>query len=429
MSRVRVRTLKEAIDLRDFARITALDLISGGVEFCQQVRRRATQARKSEFPIVCSKCGFPVYLTKNGLTKEYLWAHFGDAPRDCEWFTGKPLPPDDVGALQFGGRQESPLHVRLKNVLGDILTQDSRAADVEIDTRLNGASGFRKPDVRATYAGRPTAFEIQLSSTQLPTILGREEFYLKEGRALIWLAWSPQLGTKSDTPQAFLDICTAHSENLFSLDEETIRRSLEEERLLLRVHWWDHDHPSCDVVPLTELTYPKARLPFFRDRLLTWEEDFKNRWTLITPPTGSIWRDRKYLYSEIINSLGLDVSDTDLSLNSELHHLLTLLLSLERGAVIGTRQRNLTEMLHTFLATAARQPYARIVEHAVHKSGNDALLLRQKTRDLLAAAKATTQVEKHSVEARIVRALFPKWASPAALPPELTASRSAPGPA
>jgi competence CoiA-like predicted nuclease len=119
-----------------------------------------------------------------------------------------------VGARQFAGAQESPLHKRLKFLIAELLSDDPNAQnDVEIDTRLDGKIGYRKPDVRVTYADRPMAFEIQLSSTQLPTIIARENFYTSEGRSLIWIAWNPDLGIKSDTPQAFLDILTRSESN------------------------------------------------------------------------------------------------------------------------------------------------------------------------------------------------------------------------
>lgn len=283
----RQRTLKRAIDLRDFSSITAEHLLSCGLEFCQQVRRQATLARSSDMPFVCGHCGWPVYVTKNGLTKEYLWAHFAGASQTCEWFTGKNLTPHQVGALQFGGTQESPLHFRLKNLVGELLELDPSADDVVIDARLDGRTGHRRPDVRASYDGRPVALKIQLSSTQLPTILGREQFYTEEGRSLLWIAWSPSLNAKADVPQALLDIYTAHNDNLFSIDEESICVSRQTSKLTLRVHWWDADRCLNKLVTLDNLTYPRRGLPFAVDRPPAWHESFKRRWLSITTPDGS----------------------------------------------------------------------------------------------------------------------------------------------
>jgi hypothetical protein len=366
--------------------------------------------------MVCAKCGWQVYLTKNGLTKEYLWAHFAGASPDCEWFTGRNMTPGQIGAAQFGGVQESPLHIRLKNLIATILESDPNAADdLEIDTRLEGAEGYRKPDVRVTYSGRPTAFEIQLSSTQLPTILARESFYVAEGRSLIWIAWNPQLSIKSDTPQAFLDIITAHNDNLFSIDEQAAKLSLENQHLTLRVHWWEGEEYKSKLVTLDELTYRDDGLPFAIAKPRPWHERFKVKWIEITPPSGSNWRDRKYLYSELVSQLELEIDDTELSLEYEIEALLCLLVSLERNSIIGSRQKSLTEMLHTFLTTPRRQHLSKMIEFCIRASGNGDLLQRPKTTQILASAMEVPQASRASVEARIIRALFPEWAVPTAV--------------
>lgn len=123
------------------------------------------------------------------------------------------------------------------------------------------------------------------------------------------------------------------------------------------------------------------------------------------------WRDRKYLYAELIRELELEVTDTDLNLEYEVEALLCLLLSLERNVVVGSRQKNLTEVLHTFLTTTSRKPLTRIVMHAVNMSGHASLLRRPKTLELLSRARVLPQEGYHSVEARIARALFPQWAT------------------
>jgi hypothetical protein len=176
-------------------------------------------------------------------------------------------------------------------------------------------------------------------------------------------------------------------------------------------------------VTLDDLSYPDEGLPFAVARPPPWHEAFKRKWLSIAKPTGCDWRDRKYLYAELINVLELDVDDTELSFDYEIDAMLCLLLSLERGTVVGSRQKNLTEVLHTFLTTAARKPLTRIIIHALQISGHGTLLLRPKTRDLLSRALAAPQMGYDSIEARVARSLFPAWAVSR---PSIRASRSAP---
>ena len=256
------------------------------------------------------------------------------------------------------------------------------------------------------------AFEVQLANTQLPIILERERFYLSEGRALIWVVWKPSVVNKAQLAQSMLDIVTAHNDNLFSLDEETIERSRREQVLTLRTHWWADGSAHNKLVSLSDLTYPADRLPYAVDKPRLWHDTFKKRWEAAAEPTGVPWREAKYLFSELIFELDLSVTDTELNLDYEINALLCILLSMERGRIIGSRQGRLIEMLHTFLTTERRMHLATIVEHALRKSGHGALLERDKTQQILRRAKAVSQARKPSVEAQIVRGLFPTWATP-----------------
>jgi hypothetical protein len=223
------------------------------------------------------------------------------------------------------------------------------------------------------------------------------------------VVWKPNASRKADLPQALLDIVTSHNDNLFSLDDETIALSHRTRTFCLRAHWWEGGAARDRVLSLTDLTYPLNRLPFAVDKPPLWHQTFKQRWAA-AGKTGRIgWRELKYLYAELIVELGLRVTDTQLNCDYEADRMISLLLSLERGEIIGSRQNNVTEALHTFLATKSRMRLARIVEHSVVQSGRRSLLEREKTRELLERAKATPQAGSGSIEAAIARALFPDW--------------------
>src|SRR6185312_1768595 len=101
--------------------------------------------------------------------------HRGGPPA-CPWWTGKSSNVDAVSAQQFYGAQESPLHAKIKNIIGELLIADDRTAtgSVVVDEYLIQENGRRRPDVRAIYDGVPLVFEVQLATTQIPIIIQRE---------------------------------------------------------------------------------------------------------------------------------------------------------------------------------------------------------------------------------------------------------------
>lgn len=135
------------------------------------LRRAATEARlDNEIRFACEKCGFPVYAPLS--FGRPLWKHFAGAPRDCEWWTGNPNTVDQASAAQFKGKQESPLHFKLKSVVAELLINDPRTqpGSVIVDKVLEGEVEYRRPDVRATYSERPIAIEIQLRTLSSPLL-------------------------------------------------------------------------------------------------------------------------------------------------------------------------------------------------------------------------------------------------------------------
>jgi len=185
------RTLREAIEVETLRPITSDDLISMGDEY-HKIRRAATRARLEERPCyLCAKCGHSVYAPREPRTGLPYWQHHNGAPEDCPWWTGRAKSVDEISASQFQGAQESPLHVRMKSVIETLLEVDRRTepSSIIIDKYLITRNGRRRPDVRAIYDGAPLVLEIQLSTTQIPIIVQREDFYEREDHRLLWLTW------------------------------------------------------------------------------------------------------------------------------------------------------------------------------------------------------------------------------------------------
>ena len=173
------RTLKDAIDLDTMSKITSDDLLAKGMDYYHQIRHIATERRLvNDHRYVCAKCGNGVYVTLRN--KQPLWQHFRGAPYDCPWWTGNPDTIAKVSANQFQGQQESPLHSKLKYLIEELLKNDSRIKNIHVEKTIIGENGRRKPDVQASFHNRDLAFEVQLSTTQIPIILSREKFYQDE---------------------------------------------------------------------------------------------------------------------------------------------------------------------------------------------------------------------------------------------------------
>jgi hypothetical protein len=238
--RDRQRTIKKAYDLLRCITISSDSLIEANLERYNEIRRSATEARiagKARF--VCEKCGFALYAPKEPKTRLPFWQHYKGAPNSCEWWTGEPRTLDQASGSQFQGQQESPLHRKLKELIGDFLRRDDQVdtATVVVDEYLEGKEGKRKPDVRCEFGERALAIELQLSSTQLPIIIGRENFYKENSRFLLWITWQFETLPLQNVRTACQDIYFSHNQNIFSIDDETIKISLESRRFLFRANW------------------------------------------------------------------------------------------------------------------------------------------------------------------------------------------------
>lgn len=172
-------------------------------------RRRARLNRKARF--VCAKCGHAVYAPREGRTGQPYWKHHPGCPTALSprW-TGTPASVDIVSAQQFDGAQESPLHAKIKHIVGELLTNDPRttAGGVVVDEYLILENGRRRPDVRAIYDRMPLVVEVQLATTQIPIIVQREDFYESASIRLIWLTSNLEPPTSGRLLSSFEDICT-----------------------------------------------------------------------------------------------------------------------------------------------------------------------------------------------------------------------------
>ncbi|WP_245482467.1 DUF6035 family protein [Mesorhizobium sp. M4A.F.Ca.ET.050.02.1.1] len=391
--------------------ISSDELVAAGPDRYHEIRRTATRARNEKTDVfVCENCGYAVYAPREPRTRLPYWRHRKGAPTDCPWWTGDPSSIDEVNASQFQGAQESPLHLKIKNTIAELLNADplTEPGSVVTDEYLVTAEGRRRPDVRAVYAEKPIAVEVQLATTQIPIIDARESFYEREGRHLIWLTWNFVPVDRSRMLTAFEDIFYSHNKNLFSFDEEVLAVSKADGSARVRAFWEGENGWESKVVRLTDLTWPETGLPFAVAPRPPWHEDFRARWLDATSENGTRYPDRIHLLDELASKLNMEAVDGAALSEADFESLLNCMLSFVLKRSVGSRQRNLAEVINTFLAGSRRHGFARLMRKVVVSTGSGELLDRASVQGKFAIAEQEPQDGPETVTGRIALMLFPE---------------------
>lgn len=403
----RKRTLKRAIDLESLETISSDQLLAYERDEYQRIRRIATKSHKDGKPrYTCEKCGHGVYAPLDQNRKP-LWQHFKNAPTNCPWGSNKNKTIDEVSAKQFQGRQESPLHKKIKEAVAEILEFDPCCEDIRIEETVFGEEGRRKPDVYCTYKGDKFAFEVQLAFTQIPIIMAREEFYKNEGINLVWLTWNFEEKPLDQINQSFIDIYYSHSQNIFSLNDDIIARSKTEKSLhflvhALRVGVWERK-----TVNLGQLQYNEHNLPYFFKREPTWEEKIKERW-IATFEQKQEWALRRKILEEVITRQMYQADVYKLE-EEDFPELIDALCSFEAGYPTNSNQSNLTELANTFLSSKRRHRYAKVFAYCARKTRHKEVLEKTSVMKKLSEAIQAEQISRGQTQALLIRKLFPNW--------------------
>lgn len=408
MQRIPIRRIKQAVNLQNLSEISAQAILDHHLG--RAVRAQADRRKNSDMPYVCKLCERVVVVPMHPQTREYYFKHWHQNV-ECPWTSGNGPSVDTVNSMIFGGRQEGPLHRRIVRETAELLKVSKNVSHVWEDERFSSANNgdFKKPDLRFVYNNQMFVIEVQLATTQRPIITERNEFYRREKIPIIWVVWAPPLISLLEHKASVIDIITDHQDNLFSFDEETIRQTRESSTFCLRVHWWEGNEPCNKVVTLDDLVISDESLPYVVEKPATWYEILKNEWAILGAHKHLSNEDLDRLWATLMGETEWPESADQPALDWDIVSLISLLLSMERNSIINSKQKNLTEMLHTFLTARGRQPMTRIVEHAAQKAGHSALLSKPTTRNLLAKARLKNQLTKNDFAPRLVRSLFPKW--------------------
>jgi len=226
-----------------------------------ELRALSTRSRRSGDPVLlCGDCRGPVYVRESPVGRRHCY-HFGTDTKECRWATANASDFRSIDAFKFGGNQEGDLHRRLKSMVCEIIMLESVTAEAGVapERYTKGANGeYAFPDVFASsWQGGPAAFEIQLATTQLPTIIRREDFYSENGVRLCWIVDG---NFEQRERRAFKDIYLRNAGQVLGVDDEVLEaaRSVKAPRFRL----W-----RLLPGPISE-----GFCPIWRDRIVTPEE-------------------------------------------------------------------------------------------------------------------------------------------------------------
>ncbi len=188
--------------------------------------------------LLCAKCSKPVYVSLSGAGnpdqrdgRNAFFAHHAGTADECEWGT-RGENPQDIDRLKYGGAHEGVQHQRLKTMLASMLEVDAAFSSIMVEQVISRPPHWRKPDVMASFLDGLIAFDLQLATTQLPAIVGREAFYETNDLRYMWV-------TSTDDParlalQAFQDIYWNNAAQIFMVDAHAEATTL----LLRELHLW-----------------------------------------------------------------------------------------------------------------------------------------------------------------------------------------------
>lgn len=273
------QTVKLAIDCATGEVLSAESLLTMTEFEFSELRREAMSARNArkkndgnDVRFICAICKNPLFLSRRNEGAKNRWFVHDGKSEDCPWYEGNRLTPDQTKALIYRGQQEGADHRNMKQFISRWLERDPLVSQVsqEQTTFSEVVKGERRrPDVKCFYRGLPLVFEIQLSYTFLSDVIARDDFYKREGIFIIWVFAYFDLSRAAVVDEAFFN-----RRNIFIVDKEAVKQSVERETLMFTGH---HQMPqlssnlTVDVwtsrtIGLDDVIFPKDTLrPYFFD--------------------------------------------------------------------------------------------------------------------------------------------------------------------
>jgi hypothetical protein len=224
----------------------------------------------------------------------------------------------------------------------------------------------------------------------------------------LWVTWNfepPAAGERMRS--SFEDIFFSHNKNLFSIDDETIDLSRQESTFVVRAFWQRDGVWATKLVRLQEMQWLPSGRAFAIAPEPPWHEAFLGRWRAATGDHGTQWPERDGLLEELAARLAIpDIGRRELE-NGDIDDLINCLLSLVDGRPVGSRKKNLTELLNTFLGVERRHRFARLIRRFAERCNRGEGLAIRSVESKLVKALESPQDDPESITGRIALRLFP----------------------
>ena len=235
------QTVKLAIDCETGEVLPAQSLLTMTEAEFSDLRRETLSARNARrkgdenaIRFMCAICKHPLFFSRRNEGAKNRWFVHDGKSKNCPWYEGNRLTPDQTKALIYRGQQEGADHRRMKGFIAHWLENDPAVSQVsqEQTTFSEVVKGeWRRPDIRCLYRGIPLVFEIQLSYTFLSDVIARDDFYRREGIFIIWVFARFDLSRAAVMDEAFFN-----RRNLFVLDKDATNQTIEYKVLTFTGH-------------------------------------------------------------------------------------------------------------------------------------------------------------------------------------------------
>ena len=143
--------------------------------------------------LYCGLCGKPLKICGGGKGENMQRLHFRHKfKQDAECCgyreEANSLSRRQIELKKFANKEEGELHNHLKFLIANTLKKYGAETKIEryiVDEQDH--SDRRRPDIRAIFPNKDIAIEVQITSTFMDVILGREDFYASHNMFLLWV--------------------------------------------------------------------------------------------------------------------------------------------------------------------------------------------------------------------------------------------------
>ncbi len=205
----------------------------------------------------------------------FHFAHLKDSD-ECHLKTKNKLTKEEVDCIRYNGAKESKLHESLKNKIAICLRvneeKKGEVSYVEVEKVIKEklSKEWKKPDINALFHNKRIAFELQLSTTWLDVITRRQNFYFEHGIFIFWIfnTFDPNDDVRK---LVFNDVIYTNKQNAYVFDEETYKRSIIENDLILKCYYKNYSLSNQELIEkweekfikLSDLTFDETNFKIF----------------------------------------------------------------------------------------------------------------------------------------------------------------------